>query len=76
MRSTTKPSTPNLTQSIALVPSNMFGRDSPLAGITEVKLHGIAEFLFWEWAADDRVGNQHVKFFLARSRLSKLRFDL
>ncbi|MGA7623889.1 MAG: transposase [Candidatus Acidiferrales bacterium] len=24
-----------------------------------------AELLFWEWPADDRVGNQHVKFFLA-----------
>jgi hypothetical protein len=26
----------------------------------------LAELLFWEWAADNWVGNQHVKFFLAR----------
>ena len=25
----------------------------------------IAEFSLWEWAADNRIGNQHVKFFLA-----------
>ena len=25
-----------------------------------------AELLFWEWPADNWVGNQHVKFFLAR----------
>jgi hypothetical protein len=24
------------------------------------------KLLFWEWPADNRVGNQHVKFFLAR----------
>ena len=27
---------------------------------------GLVELLFWEWPADNRVGNQHVKFFLAR----------
>jgi hypothetical protein len=26
----------------------------------------LAELLFREWPADNRVGNQHVKFFLAR----------
>jgi hypothetical protein len=25
----------------------------------------VVELLFWEWPADNRVGNQHVKFFLA-----------
>ncbi|MGA7622744.1 MAG: hypothetical protein WCA91_04115, partial [Candidatus Acidiferrales bacterium] len=34
----------------------------------------IAEFLFWEWAADNRVGNQHVKFFLARYAVDGLGF--
>jgi hypothetical protein len=26
----------------------------------------LAELLFWKWPADNRVGNQHVKIFLAR----------
>jgi hypothetical protein len=26
----------------------------------------LAELLFWEWPADNRVGNQHFKFSLAR----------
>ena len=31
-----------------------------------------AELLFWEWPADNRVGNQHVKFFLARHAVDGL----
>ena len=31
-----------------------------------------AELLFWEWPADNRVGNQHVKFSLARYALDGL----
>jgi hypothetical protein len=32
----------------------------------------LAELLFWEWPADNRVGNQHVKFFLARHAVDGL----
>jgi hypothetical protein len=32
----------------------------------------LTELLFWEWPADNRVGNQHVKFFLARHAVDGL----
>ena len=32
----------------------------------------LAELLFWEWPPDNRVGNQHVKFFLARHAVDGL----
>ena len=32
----------------------------------------LSELLFWEWSADNRVGNQHVKFFLARHAVDGL----
>ena len=32
----------------------------------------LAELLFWEWPPDNRVGNQHVEFFLARHAVDGL----
>jgi hypothetical protein len=45
-------------------------REMPRESKTEMRSqgqNGAAEMLhlFWEWPADNRVGNQHVKFFLA-----------
>jgi hypothetical protein len=34
-----------------------------------------AELLFWKWPADNGVGNQHVKFFLARYAVDGLVVD-
>jgi hypothetical protein len=36
------------------------------------KILSDAELLFWEWPADDRIGNQHIKFFLARCAIDGL----
>jgi hypothetical protein len=42
---------------------------NPTKGETRLRL---AELLFWEWPPDNRVGNQHVKFFLARHAVDGL----
>ena len=45
----------------------MFPASIWVNGIERAVHTGAEQFrlLFWEWPADNRVGNQHVKFFLA-----------